>query len=98
MKIKVQPATDKTPPLPGNSPQSTPAPSNESIVSQINTVLQNRLASSPLANHGIRLQESPTGSVHVYIGLNKFDGIDAIPDPQIQAFIRQAVAEWEGQP
>ena len=82
---------------PKASPESKPVPSSESIVSQINTILQNRLAASPLANQGIRLQESPTGGVLVYIGLNKCDGIDAVPDPEIKEFIRKAVAEWEGQ-
>lgn len=66
-----------------------------SIVSQIDGILQTRLAGSPLANQGIRLVESATGGVIVYIGLQKFEGIDVLPDPQIQAFIRQAVAEWE---
>lgn len=83
------------PPLP--TPQKTNKlnPSSESIVSQIDTVLQNRLASSSMANQSIRLTESPTGGVRVYVGLDKFDGIDAIPNPEIKEFIRQAVAEWE---
>jgi hypothetical protein len=77
--------------------QTTPAASDESIVSQITSVLQNRLAASHLASQGIRLQESPSGGVRVYIGLDKYDGIDAIPDREIKEFIRQAVAEWERQ-
>lgn len=97
VKTQAQPATAKLTSAAIASPKSTPAPSNESIVSQINTVLQNRLASSPLANQGIRLQESLAGGVCVYIGLNKYDNIDAVPDPEIQAFIRKAVADWEGQ-
>jgi len=68
-----------------------------SIVAQIDGILQARLAGSPLANQGIRLVESVTGGVIVYVGLQKFEGIDALPDPNIQAFIRQAVADWEKQ-
>ena len=85
------------PPITSSSPQIPPVPLTESIVSQINTVLQKRLTASSLANQGIRLQESPIGGVLVYIGLDKYEGIDAIPDPEIKAFIRQTIAEWEGQ-
>ncbi len=97
--INIQPPTASPiiPPLSSSPAQSTPAPSAESIVSQINTVLQSRLVDSSFANQGIHLQESPTGGVWVYIGLDKYEGIDAIPDPEIKAFIRQAIAEWERQ-
>jgi hypothetical protein len=50
-----------------------------------------------MLNQGIKLLESPAGGVLVYIGLDKYDGIDAIPDPEIKAMIKQAVAEWERQ-
>lgn len=89
------PASAIIPPISSSPPQSLPVPSAESIVAQINMILQSRLADSPLVNQGIRLMESPTGGVWVYIGLDKYEGIDAIPDPEIKAFIRKAVAEWE---
>ena len=94
--IQSQTASQTIPPISTTSPPSTSAPSAESIVSQIDTVLQSRLAASSLAKKGIRLRESPAGGVRVYVGLEKYEGIDAIPDPEIKAFIRQAVAEWEG--
>ena len=94
--IKHEVAAATIPALPTASPESKPAPSSGSIVSQIDSVLQTRLAASSMANQGIRLTESPTGGVRVYVGLDKYDGIDAIPDPGIKEFIRQAVAEWEG--
>lgn len=85
------------PPAPIAVSESKPALSNISIVSQIDSVLQNRLAASSMANQGIRLTESPTGGVRVCVGLDKYDGIDSVPNPDIKEFIRQAVAEWERQ-
>jgi hypothetical protein len=66
-----------------------------SIVGQINEILQARLANSPLAGRGIRLQESPDGSVFVWVGVQKFDGVGDVTDPEVQAIIRAATAEWE---
>lgn len=78
-------------------PLSFPVPERppESIVSQIDTILQARLAGTPLAGKGIRLQESATGGVIVYIGLQKFDGIEAVTDLQVKTAIQQAIKEWE---
>jgi hypothetical protein len=69
----------------------------KSIVFQINEILQAHLAGTPLESQGILLQESPTGGVLVYIGLEKFEDIDAVPNLEIKALIRQSVAEWEKQ-
>ena len=79
----------------------TPAKKDEevvkplSIVGQIDSILQKRLAGSPLAGHGIKLQESRDGAVEVYIGTQKFPGIDEVPDETVKAAIRAAVSEWE---
>ncbi len=66
-----------------------------SIVQQIDTVLQKRLLNTPLESSGLRLQESPQGGVEVYVGTQKFDSIDEVPDAAIKAAIRAAIAEWE---
>jgi len=66
-----------------------------SIVSQIDTVLQARLANTVLDKRGIRMQDSPQGEVEVYVGLNKFNSVDEVPDETIRAAIRAAIAEWE---
>ena len=66
-----------------------------SIVSQIDEILQARLASSPLADRGIKLQESPDGGVIVMVGSQKFAGVGEVTDPEVQSVIRAATAEWE---
>ena len=66
-----------------------------SIVQQIDMILQERLSNSPLAKQGIRLQESIQGGAEVYVGLNKFLAVDDVPDEEIKAAIRAAIAEWE---
>jgi hypothetical protein len=66
-----------------------------SIVQQIDTVLQARLVGTPLAKQGIRLQESIQGGVEVYVGMEKFNTVDDVPDETIKAAIRAAIGEWE---
>jgi hypothetical protein len=85
-------------PRPGQSlkkPELDKQISSLSIVQQIDTVLQERLLDTPLEKSGIRLQESLQGGVEVYVGLQKFDSIDEVPDATIKATIRAAIAEWE---
>jgi hypothetical protein len=98
------------PPTTAPAPQQTPTPKpatpvpdddndraaeSLSIVGQINSVLQARLVGTPLADKGIRLQESLEGGVTVWVGISKFEGVDAVPDNEIKAVIRAAITEWE---
>ncbi len=71
------------------------APAFKSLAAQIDEVLQEMLASTHLAGRGIRLMESPTQGVIVAVGLEKYEGIDAVPDEEIRELIREAVREWE---
>jgi hypothetical protein len=66
-----------------------------SIVGQIDSVLQTRLTNTKFAKSGIRLQESFQGGVEVYVGLQKYSTVDDVPDQEIKAEIRAAIAEWE---
>ena len=70
------------------------APAN-SIVGQIDAILQQRLAGTPLGERGVFLTQSPEGGVNVYVGLTRYMTIDDVPDEQVKAAIRAAIAEWE---
>ena len=70
--------------------KSTP----KSLAAQVDDVLQEMLAESNLAGRGIRIMDTPSADLVVMVGLNKYDGIEAVPDPEVQAIIREAVAKW----
>jgi hypothetical protein len=96
-----------TPPPPAPVPQpASPRPATiakedrpvapaGSIVTQIDSVLQARIAGTPLEDRGVFLAQSPEGGVIVYVGLTKYMGINEVPDPEIKAAIRAAITEWE---
>ncbi|MFZ5911041.1 MAG: hypothetical protein ACOYYU_13600 [Chloroflexota bacterium] len=81
-----------------------PAPSKEekqppeapqSMVAQIDAILQARLAGTPLDGQGIKLRESPEGSVLVHVGAKVYQAIEEVPDESIKAALRAAIAAWE---
>ncbi len=67
----------------------------QSIVAQIDDILQTQIKGTPLESRGIRLVESPTHGVTVWIGLKAYQGMDTIPDEEVNLAIRTAVKEWE---
>jgi cell division protein FtsN len=101
-----KPAPVQPPPSRVAPPLTTPRPSTiakedrpsapaNSIVSQIDSVLQARLEGTALGERGIFLTQSPEGGVIVYVGLTRYNGVDDVPDPEIKAAIRAAISEWE---
>lgn len=67
----------------------------KTIAGQISLIIEKMLVDSPIKEKGIKLIENDHHGVDVWIGLEKFDGIDAIPYPDVQQLIREAVAQWE---
>ncbi len=68
---------------------------SRSIVMQIEDVLQDMLSGSPLESRDVHLLEDPDRGVIVTIGASSYEGIEAVPDPEVKAVIRAAVAAWE---
>jgi hypothetical protein len=64
-------------------------------VSQIDAILQARLAGTPLEERGVFLSQSSEGGVIVFVGLTRYNAIDDVPDAEIKSAIRAAIAEWE---
>ena len=71
---------------------STPA---TSMIGQIDSILQEHLAGTPLEERDVFLAQSPDGGVIVYVGLTKYMAIDDVPDAEVIAAIRAAITEWE---
>lgn len=65
------------------------------IAGQISLIIEKMLVDSPIKEKGIKLIENSNQGVDVWIGTEKFDGIDAIPYPEVQQLIRRAVTQWE---
>jgi len=66
-----------------------------SIAGQVSLIIDQLLEESPLKDKGIKLIENQNKGVDVWVGTEKFEGIDAIPYPEVQQLIRKAVLLWE---
>jgi hypothetical protein len=66
-----------------------------SITEQISKVLDEMLEGTPLKEKGVKLIENQQNGVDVWVGLDKYSGIDAVPDPAVKDMIRAAVLRWE---
>ncbi|HZW02672.1 MAG TPA: hypothetical protein VFF68_01995, partial [Anaerolineaceae bacterium] len=66
-----------------------------SMVAQIDEILQDMLTASTLPNRDIHLTERPGSGVLVWIGAQRYEGVDAVPEGEVKAILRAAVQEWE---
>ncbi|MCJ7622875.1 MAG: hypothetical protein MUO76_05180 [Anaerolineaceae bacterium] len=67
----------------------------KSMVDQIDGILQEMMIDTSFAKRGIRVVEDPVKGVIVWVGLDQYEGIGAVPDPDILAMLRSAVERWE---
>lgn len=92
-----------TAPAPQAAPtRPVPAPKKKeeviaplSMVAQIDEILQKNIVGTPLEKSGLKLQETPGGGVTVVVGLKRYAGLGEVTDPEVQAMLRAAIAEWE---
>ena len=68
---------------------------DQSIVAQIDQILQSKIEGTNLEDKGIRLVEGPDQGMLIEVGLNKYTDIEAVPDGEVRQLIRISVAEWE---
>ncbi len=66
----------------------------QSMIGQINDILQQNIAESGGEYQGVQLIEGPGGSARVMVGVQSYE-LGEVPDENIQALIRDAVASWE---
>lgn len=67
----------------------------KTIVGMIDEVLQKKLETSPLQSKKISLEDGPHGEVIVVVDADRYVGVDQVPDPQVQAIIRESISEWD---
>ncbi len=66
----------------------------QSMIEQINDILQQTISESGGEYGGVQLIEGPGGSARVLVGVHSYE-LGEVPDENIQALIRDAVATWE---
>ena len=66
-----------------------------SVIDEVNDILQKKLAGSPLAGKGIHLMENHNREIRFWVGLNSYNDVEEIPDPEVRQIIDAAVKEWE---
>lgn len=75
--------------------KKVPEAPKESMIEQIDNILQDMLAGSELDDRGIHLVEGANMGVIVWVGSQSYQGIDQVADPVIAKVIKKAVGEWE---
>lgn len=76
-----------------NIPKIQPKP--KSIAAQIDEIIYEKAYGTSFEHRAIRLTDTPDQGVVVYLGQDMYAGVEAVPDAEVRAFIRECVAEWE---
>jgi hypothetical protein len=68
---------------------------NQSMVTQVDAILQEKLQEADMQKWAVRLTEFPGKGMMVMVGLEQYEGIDEVPYERVRTIIRSSVAEWE---
>lgn len=65
------------------------------MIEQINSILAEMTADTPLAKQNIHLAQDQQLGVAVWVGSQRYDGVDRVPQEEIRNTIQAAVRKWE---
>lgn len=71
-------------------------PKPKTMVEEIDEILAEQIKGTPLENRGLRILQDKVG-VTVWVGLDHYEGIEGVTDPEIKAAVKRAVETWEKQ-
>ena len=93
----VHPSDDATlvPTEPEPDEEAEPKVKMLSVIDEVNDILQKKLHGSPMAGKGIHLMENHNKEIRFWVGLNSYNDVDEIPDPDVRQIIDESVREWE---
>ena len=69
-----------------------------SVVGEIDEILQDMILKTPFYDRGLKLVETASHGISVWIDTDRYETIEAVPDPAIQEVIRVVVKKWEDKP
>jgi uncharacterized protein YneF (UPF0154 family) len=93
--LQPPPATEEALPIFEDEDEADSGIETLSVIDEVNDILQKKLTGSPLAGKGIHLMENHNKEIRFWVGLNSYDDVDEIPDPEVRQIIDAAVKEWE---
>lgn len=80
----------------GSQTGDEPIPEARPMTEQIEELLQYRLSISPgYAHRSIHVRPTADGSVRIEVDGRFYEGVGAVDDPEIQAFLRETIRQWE---
>ncbi len=65
------------------------------FLEEIDELIQEKVAATPLAGRGLKVAASSTGLAVFWIDGHAYEGIDQLPDAAVRAFVQEVIREWE---